>query len=111
MNLEKKKFLSSYLLQQAKINRLYEMLEQVKFCDEFIFKEIENCKRRRSEIEKSIDDVEDERLGEILSQKYLCGKTLEEIALSLNYSKRHVERLHIAALKCLKLPKPNENDI
>lgn len=102
-NSDKKAVLKSYLLQQAKIKRLYEMMptdpEQEKKCRETIA----HCKLKRQKIENCIDRVKDELLREVLYQKYVCGKTLEEIAFTLNYSKRHIERLHIAALEKLEL--------
>ena len=55
------------------------------------------------EIEQKISNVDDELLCEILYQKYILGKTLEDIAVILNYSKRHIERLHIKALEKFKI--------
>ena len=46
----------------------------------------------------SIDAVDGGILSEILSQKYICGRSLEEIGYLINYSKRQTERLHIKAL-------------
>ena len=103
MNTEIKAFLGGYRLQQAKINRLYEMMEQNPANANAYLSEIEKCKHRRAQIEKTIDSIGQELHKEVLCQKYICGKSLEEIAFSLNYSKRHIERIHLAALNLLKL--------
>lgn len=95
---EKKKYLKLYVLQETVINRYInlsrlhpENINQYKTK----IKEAENL---RFKIEESISAVDDPLLCELLNLKYVFGKTLEEISLSLNYSKRHIERLHIKAL-------------
>lgn len=100
---EKKKILSKYLLQETKICRYRQMADlypQRK--DEFI-KKADSCDRLRLQIENSIAKMDDEILSELLFQKYVFGKTLEEIAFNMNYSKRHIERLHITALEKLEI--------
>ena len=101
--MDKKAFLRSYTLQQAKINRLKEMKtlfpEKAKDCDS----QIKECIKRRKLIEKSINNVENEVYKEVLSLKYFCKKTHEEIGLILNYSTRHIDRLHRAALENFKI--------
>ncbi len=64
---------------------------------------ISDAYRLREEIEQKIDGMEDAVLSELLCQKYVLGRTLEEIGYILNYSKRHTERLHIKALEKFKL--------
>lgn len=99
MQEKKKKYLRLYLLQEARINRLQEMC-QINPKNRGIYKsEIAEAKTLRIEIENKIRLVEDPLLCELLHQKYIFGKTLEEISLILNYSKRHIERLHIKALE------------
>ena len=95
---QKKEYLSSFLLQQTKINRLQTMLDDGTISQEEFDERISACKQKRLEIEEKIEKIENETLREVLTQKYLCGKTLEQIALILNFSKRHTERLHITAL-------------
>lgn len=103
MQSQKKKYLSQYLLQEAKINRLYEMIRiNPAKAEEYEIK-ISNCKNLREDIEQKISTVDDELLCELLWQKYILGKTLEDIAVILNYSKRHIERLHIKALEKFNL--------
>ncbi len=96
---EKKKFLNHYLLQEAKINRLYEMIRINPIRKEEYESKIKRCKELRLEIEEKINNVDDELLCELLFEKYILGKTLEDISVILNYSKRHIERLHIRALE------------
>lgn len=100
---DKKEFLSSFLLQQAKINRLQSMLEDGTISNSEFEERVLKCEKKRLQIEEKIEKVDNEVLREVLTQKYLCGKTLEQIALILNFSKRHIERLHIAALEKLEL--------
>ena len=56
----------------------------------------------RNNIEKAIKNLPDNLLSEILYRKYILGKTLEEISFTLNYSKRHIERLHLKALEIIE---------
>lgn len=50
-------------------------------------------------ITKQIDNVEDNLFAALLSQRYLCMKTWEEIADGLNYDLRTIYKLHDRALK------------
>lgn len=98
MRKNKKEYLSKYLIQESKINRLKQMKrtnENFKFRYD---NEIKKSLALRNEIEEKIDEVKNDVLREILYNKYILGKTLEEISYIVNYSKRHVERLHIKAL-------------
>lgn len=98
---EKRIYLEQYPLALAVINRCY--LLSAKNADKS-----ENYKRKMNEavllrdfIENDIDKISDKVESEVLAQKYLCGKTLEETAVLLNYSKRQVERIHLNALEHL----------
>lgn len=95
----KKLYLKSYLLQQSKISRLREMISINPDMKEEYEKQIVRSKNLRKNIEYKISKVDDGLLSEILFQKYICGKTVEEISLIINYSKRQTERFHIAALE------------
>ena len=81
----KKHYLESYRLQQAKIKRFRDLMIELP--------------DKRDLYHICIEKVDGTLLSEILFQKYVCGKTLEEIALLLNYSHRQIERLHIKALE------------
>ena len=103
MQKEKKKYLNSYLLQNTVIKRLTEMCDSHPEQKEKYHKEIKIAKQKRIEIENKISAVDDTLLRELLFQKYVFGRTLEEISLILNYSKRHIERLHIKAIDKFKM--------
>lgn len=69
-------------------------------------RQIENLKRERLEkmkiytdIENRIRAMDEETEKEILRLKYIMGVSFEEIAVKLNYSYRHVTRLHGDALQ------------
>ena len=95
---EKKKYLSTYRLQQAKIGRITEMLTLFPDEETILKKQLLEARQRRDKIEQEILALDDEILSELLSQKYMCGRSLSEIAICMNYSKRQIERLHKKAL-------------
>ena len=95
----KKHYLESYRLQQAKIKRFRDLMIELPDKRDLYHICIEKVEQFRKTIEKQIEKVDGTLLSEILFQKYVCGKTLEEIALLLNYSHRQIERLHIKALE------------
>jgi hypothetical protein len=99
----KKEYLNSYLLQSDTIRILNEMILKNPSQKNQYLKRIKICENKRYAIENSIEKMTDPRLRVILYEKYVCGRTLEEISLILNYSKRHIERLHIAALKLFEI--------
>ncbi len=96
---EKKRFLKQYRIQQSKIQRLEEMRKRCPERADRYRASIRECRRFRNLIEDCIDATDGDILSEILSQKYICGRTLEEISYQFNYSKRQIERLHIKALE------------
>ena len=101
--MDKKTFLKSYLLQQAKIKRLKEMSLRFPEKSKEYKAQIRECVKTRQKIERRINAMDNEVLKEVLTQKYICGKTHEEIGLILNYSTRHAERLHRAAIDKFKI--------
>ena len=103
MRKSKKKYLSSYLLQQSKINRLKQMIVLNPDLENDYKEQIQKAKTLRDDIENKISLVDGGILSEILFQKYILGRTLEEISLVINYSKRHTERMHITALEKFKM--------
>lgn len=100
---EKKKYLSLYMLQHARIERLSGMLEAGTGNQAECLAGIRKANELRNEIEKKIKEVDGGVLSELLYLKYVCGKPLLEISFILNYSVRHTERLHKKALEKLKL--------
>lgn len=50
-------------------------------------------------IKKIIEKIEDPALRAILEYKYLCCISMQDIASKLNYSRRHIIRMHSKALE------------
>ena len=96
---DKKDYLNTYPLQNQKIYRLTRMIEKDPSRLSKYEEEIGKCERKKAEIEARIETTDGGILSELLYLKYVCGKTLEEIAPILHYSERHTERLHRKALK------------
>ena len=101
--MDKKEYLRSYRLQQIKILRLKQMLQQLPENKRIYKAQIKNCILICKDIEEKINNLDNEIYKEVLIQKYICGKTYEQIALILNYSTRHIDRLHRAAIQKLKI--------
>lgn len=89
---EKKAYLALYPMQIVKIRRynILKMLNADKK-DEYRLL-IEKAVFIRDMIERDIEKLEDITDCELLAQKYLCEKSVEEISKELNYSKRQTER-------------------
>lgn len=96
---EKRAYLSSYRLQQLKIERVRTLMFQNPDRIEKYKGTLHRAEQLRNKIEDEIESVDDAILSEILYGKYVCRKSLEEIADRLSYSKRQIERLHIKALE------------
>ena len=60
-----------------------------------------NVVRRRAE--RLISSISDAAQREVLSRRYLMGQQWEEIADSMDYSVRHITRLHGLALQNMSL--------
>ncbi len=103
MRQKKKEYLSSYLLQETKINRLKKMADLNPELAPQYSKALNEALLLRIKIERQISEVDSGILSEVLYQKYIFGKTLEDIGAILNYSTRHIERLHIKALDLFKM--------
>ena len=96
---EKKEYLLSYRVQQLKIERIRCLMMQNPDRREKYKGTLHRTERLRNKIEDEIDAVDNSILSEILYGKYICRKSLEEIADKLSYSKRQIERLHLKALE------------
>lgn len=57
----------------------------------------------RRQAERFISSISDAAQREVLSRRYLMGQQWEEIAGSMNYSVRHITRLHGLALQNMSL--------
>ncbi len=98
---EKRIYLEQYPLTLAIINRCYLLSAKNADKSEKYKRKMTEAALLRDFIENDIEKITDKVESEVLAQKYLCGKTLEETAVILNYSKRQVERIHLNALEHL----------
>lgn len=67
--------------------------------EEHLYKEIDRLTEKRQEIEQAVDSVPDEVQREVLTRRYLLYQKWELVAEEMNYSERHIRRLHEYALK------------
>lgn len=65
--------------------------------------EIDEFTAKRQEIEQTVNAVPDEVQREVLTRRYLLYQKWETIAAEMNYSERHIRRLHGYALKNMSL--------
>lgn len=100
---KKKQYLKKYLIAQKRIARLSEMALQNPKNKKDYSNEIKECEALKTEIENKISKVDDELLREVLFLKYTCDKSLSQVSEIISYSRRHTERLHIAALEKFEL--------
>ena len=54
-------------------------------------------------VQAAIEELEDETEKDLLTYRYLKGMQWERIAVAMGYSRKHVHRIHAAALKNLKM--------
>ena len=71
----KKEYLELYLIQQAKIERLRDLMRINPKTVRRYRKKIRDAERLRRRIEDTIDAVDGGILSEVLSQRFLCGKS------------------------------------
>jgi len=71
--------------------------------EERLTKEIDELTEKRQEIEQAVNAVPDEVQREVLTRRYLLYQKWEVIAEEMNYSARHIRRLHGYALKNMSL--------
>lgn len=98
-----KNTLRRYRVLLARISRLKNMIALCPENKERYSREIEESTFARDKIENAISAVDGDILSEILSLKYMCGKTIEEISADICYSKRQTERMHRKGLTLIKL--------
>lgn len=67
--------------------------------EERLHKEIDRLTEKRQEIEQAVNAVPDEIQREVLTRRYLLYQKWEFVAEEMNYSERHIRRLHEHALK------------
>lgn len=100
---KKREYLKGYRIQQMRIVRLNELMQDYPHMAVKYSTQLQQCVAYCQKMEDEIDAIGDEFLSELLLQKYMCGKSLEEIGLGFGYSKRHMERLHVRALERFKI--------
>lgn len=98
---EKREYLKKYRVLAARASRMREMARLCPENKERYDSDIKETVRLRDNIEMAVNSIDGGVLTEILSLKYICGKSLEEISFSIGYSKRQTERLHLKALQRL----------
>lgn len=104
MDIEKsREFLKKYRILITKISRLKNMISLCPENKKQYLSAIKECIAKRDSIERIINSVDGDILSEILSLKYMCGKTLEEISADICYSRRQTERMHLKALSLIKI--------
>jgi len=103
MQKTKKEYLKLYLLQEAKIRDLTEMIKRNPNLKVTYNNKIKACRLLRKRIEEKINSVDDELLRDLLFEKYILGYTLEKISVNLNYSIRQIERIHKKALEKIEI--------
>ena len=64
--------------------------------------EIEMLEATEREVIKTINGVQDGTLSKLLYERYINGKTWEQIAVLMNYTYRRVTQLHGKALNAVK---------
>lgn len=64
---------------------------------------IEELAAVRTEIERAIGTVQDDTQRRLLRMRYIKGMTLQQIAVEMNYSWRHIFRIHGKALLACKI--------
>ena len=64
--------------------------------------ELELLEATEREVIMTISSVQDGTLSTLLYERYVNGKTWEQIAVCMNYSYRQITRMHGAALSAVK---------
>lgn len=84
---------------------IVDLLAQKEKYQNLLAKKMVKMENIRSQIESSIDTLEDSRLRLILSYKYLENYSYKEIAADLKKSERHIRRLHDIAIRIMEINK------
>lgn len=71
--------------------------------EERLNREIDELTAMRQEIELTVNAVPDEVQREVLTRRYLLYQKWEVIAAEMNFSERHIRRLHGYALRNMSL--------
>ena len=100
-----KKYLAGYLVNMARVQLLKRKLEAYTMSAPSIKREIDICIKNSGEIEEIVNSCKDILAREVAVRKYIYGQSLEKIAEELNYSARHIQRIHNKAVEelCAKI--------
>lgn len=79
-------------------DRIQTAVDNICRLEDEINAEIDRLIITRAEINEAIAKVEDERLREVLTLRYIQGKSWEQIAVEMHYNYRWVTKLHGKAL-------------
>lgn len=82
-------------------DRLGETVAKIIAAEDRLDAEISLLIATEREIESAINNVDDSILRKLLYERYINGKTWEQIAVSLNYTYRRVTQLHGKALNAV----------
>ena len=80
-------------------NKIEQAIEQLDACANDLEKESIEMRQLMQEVKAAINTIPDETLKQLLELRYINGYTWEQIAVKMNYTWRHVLRLHGEALK------------
>lgn len=73
-------------------------VDKISTIEQQLGEDMERLIETKANIEEAIHKVENFTLQNLLQMHYLNQKTMEETALAMHYSLRHVQRLHMRAL-------------
>lgn len=99
---DKRAWLSRFNNSKIKRAYLYERMREASDQGELLdrIQRIDKCGNQyKSEILIAISGLEDPRLSDILTYRYIDGLTIEEISNHSGYCRRHVFRLQARAIK------------
>lgn len=83
----------------AEHNALEEAVCMIADCEAKIKTEVAQCQKALDRVTGIIHDVPSQKLAVILQMRYLNLWPFEKIAVELGYTWRHVNRMHVLALK------------
>ncbi len=83
-------------------DKLGEAVARIIEAESRVSDELELLEATEREVIRTINDVQDGTLSTLLYERYINGKTWEQIAVCMNYSYRQITRMHGAALIAVK---------
>lgn len=87
---------------QAGAAKFEAAIDKMIVLDEDINRKIDTLIEKRAEIESVIEKIDDTTLRTLLRYRYINGYNFERVAVEMNYSWRHMLRLHSTALNKVK---------